>query len=376
MSYRLQFRFLKVAVTAAFLFYAAATTAQSEFKGLENLLTTPKSYVVGHTTTAPVIDGDISDAAWRQAPWTDDFIDIEGADKPAPPLQTNFKMLWDDTCLYVAARVKDPQVWAALTRHDAVVFMDNDVELFIDPTGTTHQYFEIECNAINTIFDLYLPKPYRNLGNPLSTWDTKGMHTAVKVQGTVNNPTDTDEGWTMEMAIPFSSLGIGTRSRQPKPGMVWRMNFSRVEWDTKVVEGKYEKLKDNNGRNLPEHNWVWSAQGLINMHYPERWGYVQFAKGEASGEKFLLPYVEQQKKYLWAVYYRQKEWFKEHELYKTDLKDLDISSAITIDGRVSELKMEATPHQFMAFITDKKDNITYTINDEGLVTILRTGRNQ
>ena len=106
MSYRLQFRFLKVAVTAAFLFYAAAATAQSEFKGLENLLTTPKSYVVGHTTTAPVIDGDISDAAWRQAPWTDDFIDIEGADKPAPPLQTNFKMLWDDTCLYVAARVK------------------------------------------------------------------------------------------------------------------------------------------------------------------------------------------------------------------------------------------------------------------------------
>jgi hypothetical protein len=370
MSDRLQLPFFKAAMAAAFLFYAAAATAQTEFKGLENLLTTPKSYVVGHTSTAPVIDGDISDAAWQQAPWTDDFIDIEGADKPAPPLRTNFKMLWDDTCLYIAARVMEPQVWAALKRHDAVIFMDNDVELFIDPVGSTHQYFEIECNAINTIFDLYLPKPYRNFGNPLSSWDTKGMRTAVKIQGTLNNPSDKDEGWTMEMAIPFSAFGGGSRARLPKAGTVWRMNFSRVEWDTKVVDGKYEKLKDGNGRNLPEHNWVWTAQGLINMHYPERWGYVQFAKGSAADEKFVMPYAEEQKKYLWALYYRQKEWFKDHELYKTDLKDLDMSGEVTIDGKANELKMEATPHQFMGFITDKKDNITYTINDEGLISIL------
>jgi hypothetical protein len=192
----------------------------------------------------------------------------------------------------------------------------------------------------------------------------------------VNNPSDTDQGWTMEMSIPFSAFGGGSRARLPKAGTIWRMNFSRVEWDTKVVDGKYEKLKDGNGRNLPEHNWVWTSQGLINMHYPERWGYVQFAKGSAAGEKFVIPYAEAQKKYLWALYYRQKEWFKDHELYKTGLKDLGMTGEVTIDGRLNELKMEATPHQFMGFITDKKDNITYTINDEGLVTILRTGRNQ
>jgi hypothetical protein len=28
---------------------------------------------------------------------------------------------------------------------------------------------------------------------------------------------------------------------------------------------------------LAEDNWVWSPQGLINMHVPERWGWVEFA---------------------------------------------------------------------------------------------------
>ncbi|MDO3642520.1 carbohydrate-binding family 9-like protein [Mucilaginibacter sp. L3T2-6] len=370
MTDSLQGGFLRLALVTAFSFYTAVACAQPEFKGLENLLTTPKSYIVGHTSVVPVIDGDISDATWQQAPWTDDFADIEGADKPAPLLRTNFKMLWDDTCLYIAAQVMEPNVWGTLKRHDDIIFMDNDVELFISPTGTTHQYFEIECNALNTIFDLYLPKPYRNLGNPLSTWDARGMRSAVKITGTLNNPADKDKGWTMEMAIPFSALNIGVRPRLPKAGTVWRMNFSRVEWDTKAVDGKYEKLKDSNGHNLPEHNWVWSPQGLINMHYPERWGYVQFAKGRAAGEEFVLPYAEKQKKYLWALYYRQKQWFESHERYKTDLKDLEMPREITIDGKPNELKMEATPHQFIGFITDKENNITYTINDEGLVSIL------
>src|SRR3982750_3728509 len=63
--------FLQIA--ALMLLSVTAATAQPQFKGLENLFSTPKSYVVGYTKTAPVIDGDITDAAWQQAKWTDDF---------------------------------------------------------------------------------------------------------------------------------------------------------------------------------------------------------------------------------------------------------------------------------------------------------------
>ncbi|WP_299590609.1 carbohydrate-binding family 9-like protein [Mucilaginibacter sp.] len=367
----LQVCYLKIIIAALILFGTSGTMAQPQFKGLEHLFTTPKSYVAGYTKNAPLIDGDINDAAWQQAKWTDDFIDIEGDLKPHPPLQTNIKMLWDDTCLYMAVKVMEPNVWATLKKRDDIIFMDNDVEVFIDPGNTTHEYFEIEWNAINSVFDLFLNKPYRNLGKPISSWDIKGMRSAVKIQGTLNDPSDTDKGWTVEIAIPFKALSFGNRRSAPGEGTFWRFNFSRVEWDTKVVNGKYEKLKDNNGHNLPEHNWVWSAQGIVNMHYPERWGYLQFTKNTDTNAAFVLPYPEQQKQYLWLVYYRQKEWLKEHNSYSQSLKELGINGIVTITGNVSDLKMEATPHQFMAFITDKKDNLTYTIDQDGLVGKLK-----
>lgn len=353
-------------VSAAFIFFGTTAAAQPEFKGFENLFSTPKGYIVHHVNTAPVVDGDLNDAVWQQAAWTDDFADIEGNAKPRPPLPTNIKMLWDDSCLYIAARVTDPQVWANLKNRDDIVFLDNDLEVFINPNGTTHQYYEIECNALNTIFDLYLNKPYRNLGNPMAAWDAKGMRTAVKIQGSLNDPSNIDKGWTLEMAIPFRAVSVGNRVQVPAEGTTWRINFSRVEWDTKVVNGKYVKLKDSSGRNLPEHNWVWSPQGVVNMHFPERWGYLQFSKNTGN-KSFVLPYAELQKQYLWLIYYRQMAWQKLHKAYAPTLTALDIGDNIVINKNNNSLQLEATPHQFIAFITDSRDHITWTINQEGLI---------
>src|ERR1700748_3447162 len=84
--------------------------AQSPFKGWENLFTMPLSYTVRHTNTAPVIDGDINDKVWENAGWSAQFQDIEGDLKPRPSLQTQVKMLWDDSCLYIAARLQEPNV--------------------------------------------------------------------------------------------------------------------------------------------------------------------------------------------------------------------------------------------------------------------------
>src|SRR5476651_530894 len=195
--------FIKVPAFVLFLSVPLITLAQSPFKNFSNLFTIPKNYVVTYTKTPPIIDGDINDPVWQQAKWTDDFRDIEGDLKPNPPLQTNVKMLWDDSCLYIAGRIHDPNVWANLKQHDEIVFRDNDFEVFLNPNNSTHQYFELEFNALNTVFDLFLNKPYRNGGNAMFGWNTEGLRSAVKVLGTINNPSDTDTGWTIEMAIPF-----------------------------------------------------------------------------------------------------------------------------------------------------------------------------
>jgi len=341
--------------------------AQSPFKGLDNLFTTPNNYIIHHVTKPPLIDGDINDAVWQQAAWTDQFQDIEGDLKPHPYLQTQVKMLWDDSCLYIAAQMNEPNVWAYQKHHDDIVFHDNDFEIFISPNNTAHQYFEIEVNALNTIFDLFLNKPYRDGGNPLVSWNADGMRSAIKIQGTLNDPSDTDKGWTVEMAIPFKALNMANYARMPHEGTVWRINFSRVEWDTKVVNGKYVKATDSSGYDKPEHNWVWSAQGVKNMHFPERWGYLQFTKTDNGNVTFNMPYAEQQKRYLWLVYYRERQWQRQHNEFGLTLNQFGLDDKVMIDNRSNTLQLEATKHQFMALITDEKDKITWTINQDGLI---------
>jgi hypothetical protein len=96
------------------------------------------------------IDGRLDDPVWSRAPWTADFVDIEGDAKPTPRFRTRVKMLWDDQYYYVGAWMEEPHVWGKLTRHDSVIFHDNDFEVFIDPDGDTLEYYEFEINALNT----------------------------------------------------------------------------------------------------------------------------------------------------------------------------------------------------------------------------------
>ncbi len=239
----------------------------------------PLTYTVVPASTPPAIDGRLDDAAWSAAPWTADFVDIEGPSRPAPTYRTRVKMLWDSVYLYVAAELEEPHVWATLTERDAVIFHDNDFEVFIDPDGDTYEYYELEINALGTVWDLFLTRPYREGGRAIDAWDIRGLVHGVHVDGTLNDPSDRDRGWSVELALPWSVLEEAASHRgPPHPGETWRINFSRVEWDTHVEEGRYVKeLDPETGRPLPEHNWVWTPQWEINMHAPEHWGRVTFA---------------------------------------------------------------------------------------------------
>jgi hypothetical protein len=231
----------------------------------------PQRYECLRAPSAIRIDGKLDDPAWQSAPWTSLFVDIEGDAKPAPRFRTRAKMLWDDRHLYIAAELEEPHVWATLTAHDSVIFHDNDFEVFLNPTGDTFNYFEFEINALNTGWDLFLPKPYRKGGKADNGWEIPGLQTAVSIDGTLNDPRDRDRAWTVEIAIPWSAFTARSGKGRPNPGDEWRVNFSRVEWQVDVVDGKYVKRPG-----LKEDNWVWSPQGEINMHIPERWGFFTF----------------------------------------------------------------------------------------------------
>ncbi len=248
---------MSFAVFVAWLLVLLGAAAEGSSPG-------PLSYAC-HRAAGPIrIDGRLGDPAWKTAEWTSDFVDIEGAGKPKPRFRTRAKMLWDDQYLYIAAELEEPDVKATLTQHDSVIFHDNDFEVFLKPLPETASYYEFEMNALNTGWDLFLPKPYRFGGQPDNSWDIAGLHTAVAVQGTLNRSSDTDQGWTLEIAYPWRAFDLRQPVPQPRAGTIWRINFSRVEW------------KAGQPR---EDNWVWSPQGVINMHVPEQWGYLRFVGG-------------------------------------------------------------------------------------------------
>lgn len=233
----------------------------------------PKHYECHKAPSSLKIDGHLDDAAWGKAEWTDAFVDIAGQDRVKPRFRTRVKMLWDDQFLYIGAELEEPDVWATLTAHDSVIFRDNDFEVFLNPSGDGLNYFEFEINALNTGWDLFLPKAYNKGGKADNSWEMPGYKSAVWIDGTLNDPRDKDRGWSVELALPWSAFVERSGKGRPNAGDAWRMNFSRVEWQTRVVGGTYEKIKG-----LPEDNWVWSPQGVVNMHIPEKWGVVNFVK--------------------------------------------------------------------------------------------------
>jgi len=300
----------------------------------------PRTYLAPRAAGPPRIDGRLDDACWQAAPWTEDFIDIEGAAKPRPTLRTRAKIAWDDSHLYIAAQLEEPHVWATLAQHDSVIFRDNDFEVFIDPDGDNHNYFEFEINALNTGWDLFLNRPYQAGGKPDNSWEIPGLRTAVLVDGTLNNPTDTDRGWTVEMAFPWSAFERSPALRRPPlQGDRWRMNFSRVEWRVRIAGGKYEKAP---GR--AEDNWVWSPQGVINMHRPEMWGIVEFGGSKPGKQQVSGDPLWDVKMRLHAAYDAQREFKRKNGRYAANLEELGINvSGLQMQGRPAGYVLSLRP---------------------------------
>ncbi len=282
----------------------------------------PENYVCRHADSPLVIDGKLDESAWAQAAWTSDFVDIQGADKAKPRFRTRAKMLWDDNYLYIAAELAEPHVRATLTNHDSVIFQDPDFEVFMDPKGNTQPYYEFEMNALNTTWDLLLDKPYMDGGQPHNEWEIPGTKTAVQIRGTLNNPADTDQGWSVEIAFPWQALAEHARhAGPPTEGEQWRINFSRVEWQIVVTNGAEQKIPST-----PEDNWVWSPQGVVDMHRPEMWGQVQFTR-QPVAEKISVASIPGKSAHdlALAIYYAQRDFFKAHAVWATNTAALGLS---------------------------------------------------
>ena len=143
---------------------------------------------LAHKVTEPFdIDGNIDKPIWDLAEWSSDFQDIRGninAPKDYIPsyhgARTRVKILWDEENLYIAAMLEyltlEPEcdddeklvtdILASYTERNSPIYHeDSDFEVFIDADSSCHYYKELEMNAINTVWNLMLDKPYMDGGS-------------------------------------------------------------------------------------------------------------------------------------------------------------------------------------------------------------------
>jgi hypothetical protein len=325
-----------------------------------------KHYIVPKTENKIIIDGQASENEWKNADFTNPFIDIEG--KLVPKFNTRAKLLWDNYYLYVYAELSEPHIWATLEKKDTIIFHNNDFEIFVDPSGTGVNYFEFEINAHGTVWDLLLTKPYRVGGKAINNWNPEALISSVHIEGSLNDPSDIDSYWSIEMAIPMKALlesKIKSRTL-PLEGEQWRINFSRVQWQHEIIDGKYQR-KSKNGKLLPEYNWVWCNQKTINMHQPERWGIIQFTT-QSSGKE--IDFIEDKDMLIEQVAF---SLFRQTRFGSLKyLNNLDVYQQKQIKVKYSEedtlfATFAKTLSGFEYNIIIPKTNRSLNINQEGII---------
>jgi hypothetical protein len=207
-------------------------------------------YRAKRSARPPVIDGLLDDEVWKQATPVELVRSLDGG---KPSLRTVARLAYDDQNLYVSFDCEDSDVWGTLLRRDDPIYNEEAVEVFIDADADGKTYNEIEVSPNNTVFDAYFPARRQGMD---TSWDS-GMTSAVKVRGTLNNPSDRDDGWSVEMQIPIARLA-NVPHVPPRKGDRWRFNLYRLEHiDRRAVEGSaFSPPLVGDFHHLPRFGWL------------------------------------------------------------------------------------------------------------------------
>ncbi|NDC63323.1 MAG: hypothetical protein EBZ59_04890 [Planctomycetia bacterium] len=187
-----------------------------------------KPYDCRFAEEALKIDGVLDELAWKNAVVIDNFsMPWLGADNRPASKATKARLLWDRSCLYVGAEMDDADLYATVTDHDGNTWENDVFEIFLKPSADKPSYYEFHVTPANTQFDLFLPRR----GHVARFRRDREFHveSAAKLRGTLNRWNDKDEGWTVEMAIPWQDL-MPTGGR-PEPGDIWRFALCRYDFD-------------------------------------------------------------------------------------------------------------------------------------------------
>jgi hypothetical protein len=179
------------------------------------------------------VDGNLDKESWQRATRTRRF--AQAGSGRVTLFNTEAAMVWDEANLYIAFWLEEPDVTCTGKDRSDIVWLENTVEISIAGSGA---YYSLSINPMKKIsemffvwkdsyerggrydtpeFDLALQRPMvfggdaeprheRGMRWGFLDWRFPGLRTGVQVAGTLNQRADVDEGWTVELALPWEGL--------------------------------------------------------------------------------------------------------------------------------------------------------------------------
>jgi hypothetical protein len=208
----------------------------------------------------PRLDGQLDD--WSGAATLGPFVDTgNGHPEVKHPIATFARAGWDDQNLYLAFVVRDRSPSSPFGRDDVdphVWGKSSGVEIMLQP-GDSHDnrdYYEIQVDVGGAVFDSH----WDDYMSPVTGSGPDKIFGHMDWSSHVQRATTVRSGhfWSVEIALPWSSLATGRVAIPPKPGDVWRMNLYSFRDGQRLALG-------------------WSSiRGEGNFHKSSRWGRIQF----------------------------------------------------------------------------------------------------
>lgn len=212
-------------------------------------------YEVAATKDKIRVDGKLSEKAWARAsrltlmfPWET---------QTGVKQKTTVRLLRDAQFLYVGYECEDEDITATHVNRDDPTYLDDCVEFFLRPQENSNQYFGLEMNARGVLYDYFYDFPNKHDKTP----DLAGVQLQTHLRGTLNQGADRDQGWSLEVAIPWASLQKLV-PQPPRKNEQWRVQFNR--WDGTEAKGRRLSM------------WCSSELEKPSPHNPARFGRLVF----------------------------------------------------------------------------------------------------
>ncbi len=202
------------------------------------------------------VDGRLDEEAWQRTPATPRFVHTMNGGAAEP--NATAKVLWDDQSLYLAFEVQDDFLKTEFENRDDHLWEQDAVEVMIDPNGDGRGYFEMQVSPTGVVFDTRYdtrrePQPFGHVD-----WNSD-LRAGVQRRGTPNDD-EADEGYTVEVAIPWSAFAAGEpATTKPNANDVWRVNLFVMD-----------------AREDGQRAVAWSPPRVGDFHVLDRFGRVVF----------------------------------------------------------------------------------------------------